>query len=558
MLALVRRAAVFAGLMALIGSWPSTARAVATTATVRTGNLLVLLEQSRIRATAASSAVDAAVARVGGQLGGAVPQIGLLTVRPPHGMSLGALAQLLRALPGVASVEVEHRFVPRFVPNDPALTAVDPSSDVAWQWYLVREGFYRAWGIARGNGALVGVIDTGIDARHPDLSAKIAAAVDQQQPWDSTGPADTDRVGHGTDVASLACADTDNGIGMAGAGYNCKLVIEKSDFSDSSVAAAIVDATDRHVDALNMSFGPASPSTAGPAPESEVRALRYAATHKVVLVAAAADSPGAEQGDPSNVLQPSGTGAKLSEGIGLDVTAADYNGGRASFAGYGSEISLAAYGAFNAGSALCAGQPVGIFGAYPSNPTELEQGPNPAACRVDLDGDSRYATIAGTSMATPQVAATAAMMRALNPFASLQDILRTLKLTARRPKGRGWSGNLGWGILDAGAALDAIRRLDRLPPVSFVRAPRVTHERVFLVRWFGHDQRWPGLISSGIAYYDVYVGMNGGRLRLIARTRWQTLRFRGSADQRYVFGIVAVDRAGNRQRHPARATTFVS
>ena len=189
------------------------------------------------------------------------------------------------------------------------------------------------------------MIDTGIDGSHPDLAAKIAGAVDQQDPSDARGNARTDEVGHGTHVASLACAGTNNGIGMAGAGYNCRLLIEKSDFTDSSIAAAIVDAADRHVGALNMSFGPAQP-TANSAPLSEVRALQYAAAHNVVLVAAAADSPGTEQGDPANVLQPAGTGPNLTQGLGLDVTAADYSGNRASFAGSGSEISLAAFGAF--------------------------------------------------------------------------------------------------------------------------------------------------------------------------------------------------------------------
>jgi hypothetical protein len=53
-------------------------------------------------------------------------------------------------------------------------------------------------------------------------------------------------------------------------------------------------------------------------------------------------------------------------------------------------------------------------------------------------------------MAAPQVAAVGAMMRALNPFASLREILRTLKQTAQRPPGTAWTDDLGWGILDAG------------------------------------------------------------------------------------------------------------
>jgi subtilisin family serine protease len=556
----MRRARTLIGLTALLASGVLARPVLAVASTsAQTGNLLVLLDQHRAHAEAVRSAVDATIASVGARLAGkSVPEIGLITVRPPVGVAPSALAAVLRALPGVQSVQFERRYVPRLVPADPALSTTDPSSGVPYQWTLGREDFYRAWDITKGDGALVGVIDTGVDGAHPDLQSKIVAAVDQET-GSSTGPASTDQVGHGTHVASLACADTGNGLGMAGAGYNCDLVIEKSDFSDSSIAAAIVDATDRQVQAINMSFGPSTPTSA-PAPDSEVRALDYAAAHKVVLVAAAADSPSTEQGDPANLLQPAGTGPLLDQGLGLDVTAADYNGARASFAGSGTEISMAAFGAFNAASASllpCSGAPVGVFGAYPANSTPLESFP-PSACRTTFQGDNRYAYLAGTSMAAPQVAATAAMMRVLNPYASLPDVVRTLKQTAQRPAGAGWTNDLGWGILDAGAALDAIRRLDRLPPVSHLYAPRLTHRRVFELRWFGRDQQRPGLIASGIAYYELYVSVNGGRLRLLARTTHQTLRFRGRPGFRYAFELFAVDRAGNREVHPLRLTTRVA
>jgi serine protease len=524
-----------------------------------TGNVLVLLRAGLASDAAASRSVQARAADLGGRSAGkSVPEIGLITVRVPAGMSLAAFERSLRSLPGVASVSPEHRYVPRSVPNDPALTTADSNSGVL-QWTLAKQGFYRAWDYAKGVGALVGVVDTGIDAGHPDLRSKIAAAVDQQDPLNSTGPPRTDQVGHGTHVASLACADTNNGIGMAGAGYDCKLVIEKSDFTDSSIASAIVDAANRHVQALNMSFGPAMPDGT-PAPESEVRALQYAAARKVVLVAAAADSPGTEQGDPANVLQPMGTGPDINRGIGLDVTAATYNGQRASFAGYGTEISLAAYGALtpDAGGILGLGPPPGIFGAFPSNQTELEQLPDACECRTTFRGDDRYAYLQGTSMAAPQVAATAAMMRALNPYATLGDILRIIKQTAQRPAGTGWSENLGWGILDAGGALAATRVLDRLPPVSRLFAPGIAHHRSFVVRWIGHDQRHPGLVASGIARFEVYVRTAGGRFRRIADTRRHMLRFHGRAGARYIFSVVAVDRAGNRQRRAQRASTRVA
>ena len=290
-------------------------------------------------------------------------------------------------------------------------------------------------------------------------------------------------------------------------------------------------------------------------------ALDYAAAHNVVLVAAAADNPGTEQGDPANVVQPMGTGANLSRGIGLDVTAADYSGNRASFAGYGSEISLAAYGALKPQDTgllgLSAPEP-GLFGAFPANSTDLEAFPDSCGCRATFQNSNRYAYLQGTSMAAPQVAAAAALMRQLNPYASLTDVITTLKVTAQRPAGTGWTSDLGWGILNAGAALQAIRRIDRLPPVAELLAPRTSRQRQFLLRWSGHDQQRPGLIASGIARYDIYVRVNGGRSRLLANTTRHALKFRGRPGFRYVFYAVAVDRAGNRERHPTDVTTRVA
>jgi hypothetical protein len=555
-------AAVSAGVGTAAGATPARATAAAAGAKPArtTGNVLVLLDRHRATASA-TQIVRAAVARVGGRPAGhSVPEIGLITVRPGPGGSPTVLARRLAHLPGVAAVELEHRYVPRIVPNDPALNAPDQFSGVL-EWALAREGFYNAWNVSRGDGALVGVIDTGIDASHPDLSPKIAVAVDQQDPSDARGTARTDEVGHGTHVSSLACAATGNGIGMAGAGYDCRLVVEKSDFTDSSIAAAVVDAANRHVQALNMSFGPSDPATASPPPDSEVRALEYAAARNVVLVAAAADTPAAEQGDPGNVLQPSGTGSNLAAGIGLDVTAADANGHRASFAGFGSEISLAAYGALqpdNTGLFGIGAPDPGIFGAFPSGTTDLEGLPTPCGCRTTFMGSNSYAFLQGTSMAAPQVAATAALMRVLNPDATLADVLTTLKRTAQRPAGTGWTSDLGWGILNAGAALDVIRRIDRLPPVSQLVAPRISNRRRFVLRWSGHDQTRPEVYASGLARFYIYVRVNGSRSKLIAATSRHSMAFAGRPGSRYVFFSVAVDRAGNRQVRAVDVTTRVA
>ncbi len=551
-----------AGIAPLVVSSASAAAALpgtSLTASPLTGNLLVLLDRHVSAVAHGGRQAEAEIARAGAVPGGkSVPQIGLMTVRPSRGLSLAALTHRLLAIPGVASVQLERRYVPRQVPNDPALSTTSPDSG-AVQWALGREGFYDAWDITHGDGATVGVVDTGVDASHPDLKAKLAVApVDQQQSTDSTGPAGTDQVGHGTHVASLACADTNNAIGMAGAGYDCKLVIEKTDFTDSSIAASIVDATDKGVQAINMSFGPDS-SNPPPAPQSEVRALQYAAAHKVVLVAAAADNPGTEQGDPANVLQPAGTGPNITQGLGLDVTAADYSGGRASFAGFGSEISVAAYGAFepDQSGALGLGPPPGIFGAFPANSTQLESLPEPCLCRTTFQGSSNYAYLQGTSMAAPQVAALGAVIRALNPFATLSQVLGTIKQTAQRPAGTGFNSDLGWGIINAGAAVAAIRDVDGDPPISRVLVPHVSRTRVITVRWRGHDPRHAGLFTSGIAFYEIYAQDGTHRPRLLARTDKHRLRFRGVPGHHYTFTSFAVDRSGNREIKPALARTRI-
>jgi hypothetical protein len=156
-------------------------------------------------------------------------------------------------------------------------------------------------------------------------------------------------------------------------------------------------------------------------------------------------------------------------------------------------------------------------------------------------------------MAAPQVAATAVMMRVLNPDATLADVLTTLKRTAQRPPGSGWTNDLGWGILNAGAALDATKHLDRLAPVSRLSGqPRVTRRQTLLLRWSGHDQQHAGLIASGISYYLVFDRVNGGRVHRLARTRHHTLKFDTHPGDRYVFWTVAVDKAGNHETKPAR------
>jgi serine protease len=527
------------------------APAAARAATDRTGRLLVTM-QPQAGARAAADALGSEVRRDGAQ----VPQIGLVSVRPTAGRALAAVASALRRRPGVRRVEVERRQELRLVPNDPALTTPETSSGTPagtpLQWWVARTNLPAAWDIERGAGATVAIIDTGVDGGHPDLAGKLAETIDNDgTPTD--GPATSDENGHGTHVASLACAAGDNAVGIVGAGLDCRLIVIKSDLSDGSIARSIVQAADLGADAISMSFGTKGNEAA---PLALSQAIDYAVGKDSVLVAAAADRPVEEQGDPANLLQPTGTGADITAGRGLSVTAANFFDQRAAFAGRGSQISLAAYGAFD----QVVG-PDGLIAAFPGNVTQQETGapglllPQPGCrCRTQIGGDNRYAYLQGTSMAAPIVAATAALARTLNPDVHAADVIRVLKDTATRPAGSGWTPELGWGILNAGSALAAVRTIDRRPPVSKLRGPSVVRRpRAVKLTWSGRDRALPKLTPSGIAHYDVYRSTDRRAYVRIKRTKGTVLSVRMLPGARYRFYTVAVDKAGNREAVPPRA-----
>ncbi|MCW2990218.1 MAG: family serine peptidase, partial [Solirubrobacterales bacterium] len=463
-----------------------------------------------------------------------------------------ALAARLRADPRVASVQRERRATLRDVPDDPALTTPEttpgtPLGTVV-EWWAAREHLPEAWDLTHGTGAVVAVIDQGIDGSHPEFAGRIAGTIDLDSDPGSGTPLE-DTSGHGTHVASMACAAAGNGIGLAGAGYGCSLLVIRSDLSDSSIATAIVQATDRGADSINMSFGMDGRANA---PNAEKRAIDYAYKHDVVMVAAAADQPVTEQGDPANALQPTDSGPTLGSGKGLSITAADIDDRRAAFAGFGTQISMAAYGAFHYTVPKTPNNgPPGIFGAFPAGPTDIEQ-QDSCDCRTTFGGDTRYAYLQGTSMAAPMVAAVAALMRDVNPGLHAHDVIRLLEQTATRAAGSGWNQDLGWGILNAGAAVAAARDLDRTRPVSRLTAPRKVHGRhTFVLRWTGHDPAPAGLVSSGIARYEVWRAIGGRPAKRIAVTTKRTLRMHGTPTRTYSFYTRAVDNAGNHEGRPA-------
>ncbi len=385
--------------------------------------------------------------------------------------------------------------MPRVVPDDPALTAPDPNAGVV-QWALAREGFYSAWNITRGDGALVGVIDTGVDASHPDLRRRSPPASTSRIPrFDRTGGHGRGGSRHPRRVAGLRGHRQRHRYGrrrlrLQAGGREERFQRLEHRRRDRRRCrpprpSAQYELRSRHVGAP-------------PAPESEVRALDYARGHKVVLVAAAADTPQTEQGDPANVLQPAGTRTQSAPGAsGSTSPPRDYSGARAGFAGYGgSEISLAAFGALDPGaiSVLRARSRAGHLRCV-SRATRRRSSsfPTPCGCRTTFAGSNHYAYLQGTSMAAPQVAATAAMMRALNPFASLGDISAhhqadRAAAPRERLEPRIWAGGSltpARRSTPSGGSIACRRSRGCSPPGSLATGR-------FMLSWSGHDQQWPG------------------------------------------------------------------
>src|SRR4051794_35371641 len=168
------------------------------------------------------------------------------------------------------------------VPNDPLL---------AKQWGLAQIKASGAWSRgAMGAGASIAVIDTGVDLNHPDLQSQLSPGVDMVSDEACT-PGAQDLTGHGTHVAGIAAAATNNGIGVAGVAPQAKIMpVRVLDADGSGSTDDIINgihwAADHGASVINMSLGDDLPI-----PFIDVSgisdAVDYAYAHGTVVVAAA-------------------------------------------------------------------------------------------------------------------------------------------------------------------------------------------------------------------------------------------------------------------------------
>ena len=346
------------------------------------------------------------------------PLNALLLKVPPGRVE--AVVQVLSRAPAVIFAE----------PNYLVHAAVITPSDPAWpnQYGPVQIQAPQAWTITTGTSAVaIAVIDTGVDLNHPDLADKIwnnpdeipsngvdddnDGYVDDWRGWDFVnGDNDPqDDYGHGTHVAGIAAAASNNAVGIAGIAWGArlmplKILDSRGDGANSDLALAMRWAADHGAQVINLSLGDPPPD-----PLME-EAVDYAVAHGAVVIAAAGNS------GHSGVLYP---GAYANA---IAVAATDASNYVASFSSVGPQVDVAAPG-------------VSIYSTYWS-----------------ATSGSTYNTLSGTSMATPHVAGVAALLAALPQFntpAKIRAALEstTLLLTSCH------NPQTGFGLVQAYAAL---------------------------------------------------------------------------------------------------------
>jgi subtilisin family serine protease len=282
-----------------------------------------------------------------------------------------------------------------------------------------------------GAGVKVAVIDTGIDCGHPDLAPNCIYGVSYVK-----GAKAFDNHGHGTHVAGIIAA-RDNGFGVIGVApevtlYAVKVLDATGSGPWSAVASGIVWATQNGMDVINMSLGGTSFSQA-------VADAVQAASDAGVLVVSAAGNAGC----CDTVLYP----ARLPESMA--VAAVDANDQRASFSSTGPEVDVAAPG-------------VAILSTVPTGSCTL----------CDPSG---YRSLSGTSMATPHVAGTGALLMSRG-FTAAQA-WEQMRGTAKDLGSAGFDGFTGCGRVDAYGAVSTVPTVpcttpsDTTPPVVAFASP---------------------------------------------------------------------------------------
>ena len=292
-----------------------------------------------------------------------------------------------------------------------ASAAGDPRRGEQWNLDQIEADAARA--TATGSGAVIAVVDSGVQLDHPDLAGRLLPGHD----FVDNDATPQDGNGHGTHVTGIAVADTGNGIGVASVAPGAKVlpvrVLDDSGDGDADQAAAGIDwATDHGADVINLSLGGSLPLIGGSSASFDA-AVDRALDRGIVVVAAAGN-------DGLPVCEQSAGQGRL-----LCVGAVDKRGNRSYFSNFGGGLAITAPG----GSGL-PGADEDILSTW---------------------NDGGYTELAATSQATPFVSGVAALLvsKGVRGQAAVSRILST----AHDAGPVGPDATYGAGIVDAVAAV---------------------------------------------------------------------------------------------------------
>ncbi len=362
-----------------------------------------------------------------------IPRIDIYQLHTPENVSVEEMLYLLEQNPDVEYAVPNHIRHLAITPNDPLFgqqyalynpgQTVPPGSPQGIERPDIKAS--EAWEETMGDDdIIIAILDTGVDFDHPDLDDKILSnGYDFVN--DDSDP--TDDHGHGTLVAGIAAAETNNGEGIAGVAWNCKILPIK--IAD---AAGIVDvateilgierAVQNGAHVINLSI--AGPGYSQP----ERDAIRDAYNNGVVVVAAAGNVGG-------------GTEYPAAYDECMAVAATDIDDLRTDWSNYGPEIDVAAPGEE-------------IIGPVPT----WYWGP----------GSFPYGSGDGTSLSAPHVAGLAALIISIkgmeegdilldnNDILIVEDVMNIIRFTADDVNYANYSGRddfIGYGRINMERAL---------------------------------------------------------------------------------------------------------
>jgi subtilisin family serine protease len=318
--------------------------------------------------------------------------------------------QLLETMDGLTTVDYVEK-VPLYVtslsPNDLG------SNSLAGQWGLYKINATAAWDLAQGYSTIiVAVVDNAIQTTHPDLASKMWPGYDVADGDNNPNPPNNN-FSHGTHVAGIIGAATNNGVGIASIGYNTGIMPVKANKNTNSPNSishgyeGVIWAADHGANIINMSWGGSGYSTTG------ANAIDYAWSRGVILVAAAGNNGTNAPVYPaaySNVIA---------------VAATDINDHVASFSNFGTYVDVCAPG-------------VNIYSTVPSN---------------------NYDYKSGTSMAAPMVAGLAGLLMSAKSTVTRQEVIDCLLQTAVNIDGinAAYAGQLGSGRINAYEAVKCLK-----------------------------------------------------------------------------------------------------